>query len=102
MVSFTKNQGFITEVGDAGDDYSSNVLTNKAMNVLSSGRTGRRMTGNPIKFIEQRSVPTMMHTSRSNSVAPYYNRSRFGDRINDHVRLLRESWDRYIERSGAN
>ena len=101
MVSFTRNQGFITELAEAGDDYTSNALTSKAK-AMSSGRTGRRMTGNPIKFIERRSVPTMMHSSRSNSVTPYYNRSRFGDRINDHVRLLRESWDRYIERSGAN
>ena len=39
--------------------------------------------------------------SRSSSVIPFYNRSKFGDRINDHVRLLRKSWDRYLEVSGG-
>ena len=58
------------------------------------------MTGNPIKFIQQRGGLDQQN-SRSSSVIPFYNRSKFGDRINDQVRMLRKSWDRYIEESGG-
>jgi len=35
-------------------------------------------------------------------MTPYFNRSKFGDRINDAARMLRKSWDKYNELNGAN
>lgn len=58
------------------------------------------MTGNPIRFIQQRGGMDNQN-SRSSSVIPFYNRSKFGDRITDHVRILRKSWDRYLEEGGG-
>ena len=43
----------------------------------------------------------MPNTGRSHSVIHFNNRNKFGDRINDHVRQLRKSWDQYIERNGG-
>lgn len=125
LVSFTRNNGFITQppedpllqpfaiaggattlrdLPDGGKDEldhasdSQLLATSQSNNVLSSKS---RVTGNPIRFIQQRGGMEYQQNSRSSSVIPFYNRSKFGDRINDHVRMLRKSWDRYLEESGG-
>ena len=112
-VSFTNNQlgGFITELplhatqslgpyhkDSAGSQHSTRLPSSS--NAVRSGSTGR-LTSNQIRFIMQRN-PMAHNTSRASSLTPFFSRSKFGERINDHVRLLRESWDRHLEDFSAN
>ena len=48
-------------------------------------------------------MPVARQSTRSSAKLPFVadSRSKFGERVNDQVRLLRQSWDRYLERTGG-